>query len=158
MLKVINNRTKHIRLVIQDIQNEHNISACLRSAEAFGVQNIDVVKSYPPFKPSTSTRGCDNWLSINQYENISECIDSLKQHKYKIYVALPDKKHSPIDKLDILNPFALVFGNEKRGVDPVWVKNADKTFTIPMNGFVPGLYILELKNEKIIQTFKVIKE
>jgi len=36
--------------------------------------------------------------------------------------------------------------------------NIDSSVEIPMNGFVPGLYILELKNEKIIQTFKVIKE
>jgi len=36
--------------------------------------------------------------------------------------------------------------------------NIDSSVEIDMNGFIPGLYILEIKNQELIQTFKIIKE
>jgi tRNA (guanosine-2'-O-)-methyltransferase len=144
MLKVVKSRTNHLRLVIQDVQNEHNISACMRSAEAFGIQHIDVVTSRSlsnHFKPSSVVRGCGDWLSINNFSSIRDCSLELKKNNYRIYVAFPDQKTKNISNLDVTKPFAVVFGNEKNGTDPAWKEYADETFTIPMDGFVESLNI-----------------
>ena len=56
MTSVAASRTRAIRLVVQDIHNPHNVSACMRSAEAFGVQNVDVVCLKEKFSPSSVAR------------------------------------------------------------------------------------------------------
>ena len=144
MLKVVKSRTNHLRLVIQDVQNEHNISACMRSAEAFGIQQVDVVNSVHQsnhFRPSSVVRGCGDWLSTNNFSSIRDCSLELKKNNYRIYVAFPDQKTKNIASLDVTKPFAIVFGNEKNGTDPDWIKYADETFTVPMGGFVESLNI-----------------
>ena len=80
-------RTKHVCLVLQDVANEHNICACLRSAEAFGIQNVYVVNEKKNYKLSTVAKGSSSWLTVHNFRSIEECCDALKQEGYYLAAA-----------------------------------------------------------------------
>lgn len=141
MLDVASNRTRHIQLVIQDVHNPHNISACLRSAEAFGVLEAHVVNLNNPFKASTVGRGVHNWLHIHKYSTVKECADYLHSQGMLIAAGMPAQGSKPIDELAIDKPIAILFGNEHAGVSPEWNEYIDIFFTIPMFGFVESMNI-----------------
>ncbi|MFK7827638.1 MAG: TrmH family RNA methyltransferase [Oligoflexales bacterium] len=141
MQEVARQRTKHLRLIIQDVHNPHNISACIRSAEAFGIQNVHVVALKNSFKTSTVARGAGNWLSIHKHESIEDCANTLHELGYSIAAGMPSQSSSALHDMDLSNPVAVLFGNEHEGVSPEWKQQIDLYFTIPMFGVVESLNI-----------------
>lgn len=140
-LNVVGQRTRHIRLVIQDIHEPHNVSACLRSAEAFGVQDCDVVTLKEKFKPSGVARGVNSWLTIRKHLEIAKCVQDLRAAGYKIVAGVPVQTAVPLDQLPVQEPLAVVFGNEHDGIAAEWLDHVDFPFTIPMVGQVESLNI-----------------
>lgn len=139
---VIANRTGHVRLVVQDVHDPHNVAACLRSAEAFGVQYIDVVNEREKFKVSESVaKGVSGWLTINHFDSIEKCASHLKERGYHLTAALPNPDAKPIGELSLEKPIAIIFGNEHEGVSSKWEQHVDSYFTIPMYGMVESLNI-----------------
>jgi tRNA (guanosine-2'-O-)-methyltransferase len=141
MSEVVAQRTNHLRLVIQDIHHPHNVSACLRTADAFGIARIDVVTLHENFKPSTAAKGVDEWLMIKRYKEIAACVSDLKASGFAIAAGYPSADAVPLAELPIDRPIAIVFGNEHDGVHPDWAKAIDYRFTIPMFGMVESLNI-----------------
>jgi tRNA (guanosine-2'-O-)-methyltransferase len=142
LLEVASKRTSHIRLVLQDVHLPHNISACLRSAEALGVLHCDIVRMKTSrFKPSGAARGVESWLQVHSFSSISDCALSLKEQGYKLVAAIPRQEAVPLDQVVIDQPLAVLFGNEHSGVDPLWNEYIDGFFTIPMCGMVESLNI-----------------
>ncbi len=139
--QVVAARTNFIRLVIQDIHHPHNVSACLRSAEAFGVNNVHVVTMREKFKPSTVTRGVEQWMNVHRHNSVKDCVGQLRQQGYRLATALPSPTATPLQNLPIDKPLAVIFGNEHDGVDPDWESEVDIRFTVPMVGFVESLNI-----------------
>lgn len=140
--QVADNRSTHIRLVLENIRDPHNVSACLRSADAFGVLNIDIV-SADGFKTSTVAKGADNWLNVTKYQEPGPCIANLKREGYKIASAYPPHEEgaTALAELPVDEPIAVVFGNEHAGVSSSWKNRVDYKFTIPMYGMVESLNI-----------------
>lgn len=142
ILDVVGKRTAHVRLVLQDVHLPHNISACLRSAEAFGVSHCDIVRIKPSrFKPSGAARGVESWLQVQAYSSIPECAAVLKASGYHIVAAIPRQEAVVLEAVPIDKPLAVLFGNEHAGVDPQWNEYIDGYFTIPMCGMVESLNI-----------------
>ncbi len=141
MRDVVAQRTNHLRLVIQDIHHPHNVSACLRTADAFGIARIDVVTLHESFKPSTAAKGVDDWLLIKRYKEISSCVSELKSSGFAIAAGYPSPDAVPLSELPVDRPIAIVFGNEHDGVHPEWSNALDYRFTIPMFGMVESLNI-----------------
>lgn len=140
-LRVIEGRTNHIRLVIQDVHDPHNISACMRSAEAFGINHVHVVTQNQRYKPSTVARGVGGWINIHHHQGIPHCVENLRSQGYKLAAAVPRPDAHPLMELPVDEPLAVVFGNEHAGVDESWSDLVDYAFTIPMYGFVESLNI-----------------
>ncbi len=134
-------RTSHIRLVLQDIHHPHNVSACLRSAEAFGIQKVDIISDKKSFRPTTVAKGVSSWLDITVHYQISDYAKSIKEKGYKLYAGMPSDTSQPLEKVDVDQPLAILFGNEKHGVYDEWLPHLDGMFTIPMSGFVESLNI-----------------
>ena len=141
MLKTAEQRTRRVRLVVQDVHQPHNVSACIRSAEAFGIQDIDVVSLTTKFSASTVARGVDEWVDISKHESEAACIDSLRRQGYLIAAAFPHGKAVSLENLPLDRPIAVAFGNEHGGLTTDWRDKADICFTIPMFGIVESLNI-----------------
>lgn len=141
ILSSVARRSAWVRLVIQDVHDPHNISACLRSAEAFGIQCIDVVNLRHKYRTSGVARGSDRWLSLRMWQEIAPCAKALKAEGYRIAVGYPATESVTLPSLPVNEPIAVVFGNEHAGVDAAWQEFIDYKFTIPMVGMVESLNI-----------------
>lgn len=141
MLATAANRTQFVRLAIQDVHQPHNVSACIRSAEAFGVQSVDVVTLKGKFSTSTVARGVDEWVDIYRHDSVDQCIQHLHDSGYIVAAAFPHGQAVALEDLPIDKPIAVVFGNEHEGLALEWREKADLCFTIPMYGIVESLNI-----------------
>ncbi len=141
MEAVARGRTRQIRLVVQDVHQPHNVSACLRSADAFGVDLCDVVTLREKFNPSTVARGVSGWLSIRRHHTVEDCVKDLRAGGYRIVAAVPRQDTKSLYEIPVDEPLAVVFGNEHAGIEPSWLEHVDHPFTIPMVGMVESLNI-----------------
>jgi tRNA (guanosine-2'-O-)-methyltransferase len=141
MLQVAAGRTRRFRLVLQDIHNPHNVSAGIRSADAFGIQDVDVVTMKEKFRPSTVARGVAGWLTVRRWQSAAACATALKAEGYLLAAGLPTQSSRPLSELPVDRPLAVVFGNEHDGIHPDWRAHLDLPFTIPMVGMVESLNI-----------------
>lgn len=139
--EVLDQRTDHISVVLEDIYQPHNASAVLRSCDGFGIQDVHVIENNNEFDASSQiTIGADQWLTINRYnkpkhDNVSDCFNLLRQKGYQIVATTPHEDDSNLNDLDISRPTALVFGTELDGVTAQVMDQADSFVKIPMSGF-----------------------
>ena len=136
-------RTFKVQLVIQDVHQPHNISACLRTAEAFGIQKCHIVSHKTKFRASTVARGVHHWIELIDHPSIEECAQYIRAQNIKIALAYPQSDAYTLAELPITadSSIALVFGNEHAGLDEKWLEFADYSFAIPMQGLVESLNI-----------------
>lgn len=142
MYDVLNERTRYITVLIEAVDDPHNQAAVLRTAEAFGVQDIHIVTGKAPFSPNRLvTRHADQWLTLHRQPDIETAINDLKQQGYQVYASYLGEGTIPLSDIDVSKPTALLFGNEHSGVSDEALKLADGTFVIPMYGFVQSFNI-----------------
>jgi tRNA (guanosine-2'-O-)-methyltransferase len=145
--RVLNERTRYVTIVLENIYQSQNASATLRTSECMGLQGVHIVENTAKYQLNIRVlKGADKWLELHRYRtrginNTEACFTKLKSEGYKIYVADPAEDGVSIDDLPIDNKIALVFGNELRGVSDYAIENADGKIRIPMYGFTESLNI-----------------
>ncbi len=146
LAEVLSQRTRRITVVLDDVRQSHNVSAVLRSCDAFGVQDVHVLEPVESFDPSTKIAlGTERWLTIRRQIGegaIGRGIAELKNSGYRIIATVPPGERAvPFDQLELDRPLAIVFGNEKQGISSEMATAVDALTTIPMQGFVESLNI-----------------
>jgi len=132
---VLSRRTRNLTLLLEDLYDPHNASACLRSAEAFGLQDIYVVEAENRFTPNQRVvQGAQQWLDLFRFEDTGSCLNALRARGYRIYASDLAATCS-LESLDFTQPTALAFGAEHSGASSALLRGADATFRIPMRGF-----------------------
>jgi tRNA (guanosine-2'-O-)-methyltransferase len=127
--------------VLDGIDDPHNVAAILRSADAFGVQEVHLVESAQPFLAARSvTQGAERWLDVVRHQGAARCVASLRSRGFQVYVATMDGQLTPAD-LHASPRVAVVFGNEQNGVSPELRALSDGSYTIPMAGFSQSLNV-----------------
>ncbi len=130
-------------LVLEDIHDPHNAAACLRSAEAFGFQQVyfifELEKNFNPKKVGAVVASSGNkWLDYKIFDSTKRCFAELRRKGYEIVATtLNGKKPETFFEAKFVKPkIALVLGNEHRGVSKVAEELADRSLYMPMRGFV----------------------
>ncbi len=145
--KVLQNRTKYLTVVLEDIFQPHNASAVLRSCDCFGVQDVHIIENRNQYKVNRDVAmGSTKWLSITKYskkeDNTRLALQQLKQQGYRIVATTPHNCDVGLYDFDItLGKAALVFGTELTGVSDVVKEEADEFLRIPMYGFTESFNI-----------------
>ena len=144
--EVLQFRTRHLTVVLEDIHKPQNAAAVLRSCDCFGIQDVHIIENQNKFEPNPDVElGSLKWLTIYKYnskeENTADSIASLKKNGYKIVVTSPHKNDCTIEELDITKKTALFFGTEMRGATPAAFEQADGFVKIPMVGFTESLNV-----------------
>lgn len=136
-------RTRYMTLGLEDIFYPHNASATIRSAEAFGLQEVHAVQSLCHFRPSRHiVRGTDQWVDIHRWQQTPQLIDHLHDRGYRVVVTAPRQGGSTLETFDVeKGPFALFMGTEKTGISDWLMQQADDAIYIPMVGFAESLNI-----------------
>lgn len=142
---VLSQRTRHMTVCLENIFHPQNASAVIRSAEAFGIQDLYVIENTSYFRPNVDiVKGSDKWVDITRYSRDTQSqyvIEQLKSKGYKIVAATPHEVDYTPQTLDITSPFALFMGTEKQGISSYLEQNADSFIKIPMHGFVESLNV-----------------
>jgi tRNA (guanosine-2'-O-)-methyltransferase len=134
-------RTDKLVLVLDNLYDPHNLSAIMRTAEAFGVQHLILTGQAPAgFNPRVAL-GTQHWLTLHREEDASLCLQALKTRGYAVIVSVLSPEAVPLAAFVPEGPVALVLGNEREGVTPFWVDRADALLTIPLDGFVGSLNV-----------------
>lgn len=140
--RLVQHRTKHIAVVLEDIYQSHNASAVLRSCDCFGVQDVHVVESRNQFNPAEDVAvGSSKWIDYYKHNNIQEAYNHLHDKGYRIIATLPHENDTMIGALDLSRPVALVFGTELTGLTQEAINGADGYVKIPMYGFTESFNI-----------------
>jgi tRNA (guanosine-2'-O-)-methyltransferase len=144
--RVLTDRTRHFTVVLEDIYQQHNASAVVRSCDIFGVQDLHVIENKYVNKVSRHVaKGSQKWLTFHRYreatENTKTCLVSLRNEGYQIIATTPHNDSSLLQDFDITRKSAFVFGVEKEGVSEEIMEQADGYLKIPMVGFTESLNI-----------------
>jgi tRNA (guanosine-2'-O-)-methyltransferase len=146
--KVLNDRTRYVTIVLENIFQSQNASAVIRTGECMGVQNIHVIENTAKYQLNVRVlKGADKWINLDRYRtkginNTEKCFSTLRTQGYKILVADPAADGISINEVDIFaNKVAVVFGNELNGASTYALAQGDQKIRIPMYGFTESLNI-----------------
>ena len=143
----IEQRTKHITVVLENIFQGRNISASIRSADCFGVQDVHVIENDNYFNDDSEvSMGADKWIKTTRYNqenhNSAAAIKKLKEKGYQVIAVTPHNTECDLYDIEITDQkIALIFGAEVRGCSEETLKLADKRMKIPMYGFTESFNI-----------------
>lgn len=142
---VIERRQPDLTVVLEDVHDPHNVSAILRTCDAVGILRVHLVYSIetPPesvFARTTSASAA-KWVATRRHASIADCYASLKAEGLTILATTLTGESHDIFACDLVEPVALVFGNEMRGLSPEALDHADIHVAVPMMGMVQSLNI-----------------
>ena len=130
-------------LILDEIQDPHNVGAILRSAECSGVNGIILTKHNSAKITSTVTKtsaGSTEHLKICQVNNLSQTIDELKEKGFWIVGSFLENAKN-YTEVDYKIPIALIVGNEEKGIRKLTASKCDFLVKIPMTGKIQSLNV-----------------
>jgi|SRR6056297_2375152 len=145
--QILNQRTRYITVVLEDIYQSQNASAVLRTADCFGIQDIHIIENKNEYQINPDVAlGSYKWLNLvkynNQKSNTLEAISDLKKQGYRIVATTPHTNDVNLEDFDVTQgKTALFFGTELNGLSDIMIDNADEYIKIPMVGFTESFNI-----------------
>ncbi len=142
---VLEQRTRHVNIVLEDLYQPHNASAVMRSCDAFGVQDLYVIENEHRFRPHARiTLGAEKWLTVNRFDGedaLGQCLDRLKKEGYILVATTPRQYHPEISEIPVDKKISLMFGAELPGLSDQAFQRADIMCRIPIRGFTESFNI-----------------
>lgn len=130
-------------LILDQILDPHNLGAIIRTAVAFGIENI-IITSFNSVKDTPvvakSSVGLSEIVNLIEVVNLNNAIKDLKNIGYFI-IGLDGEAKLDINQLKDPTNLALVLGNEGRGIRELVKKNCDELVKIPMKECVESLNV-----------------
>lgn len=144
--KVLEDRTRHFTVVLEDIFQPHNASAVVRTCDIFGIQDVHAIENKYTNKVSRHVaKGSQKWITSKRYksdgDNTQICLDSLREKGYQIIATTPHNDSCLLQDFDVTKKSAFIFGVEADGVSEAVKEQADGFLKIPMVGFTESLNI-----------------
>ena len=143
----IQERTQHLTILLENIFQGRNISASIRSADCFGIQDVHIIENDNIFNDDSEvSMGAEKWITTKRYNqnkhNSIEAIENLKSNGYQIIATTPHNADCDLYDLDITKQkTALFFGAEVKGCSKETLTLADKRMKIPIYGFTESYNI-----------------
>ena len=141
--QVLFQRQPDLTLVMENIHDPHNVGAMLRSADAVGIHEVNLVYTTQKFPRigSKSSSSANKWVGRRKFASIKECYDQLHTEGFQILATRLDDGARKLYDFNLLKPTAFVFGNEHAGVTGEAANLADATVYIPMMGMIQSLNV-----------------
>ena len=125
-------------LILDGIEDPHNLGACLRSADAAGVFAVVAPKKHTVSVTETVRSiavGAAEHVPYIQVTNLANCMDKLRELGITL-VGTSDAATEPIFDISLTGPLAIVMGTEAKGIRRLTAEKCDHLALIPMNGHV----------------------
>ncbi len=130
-------------LVLDRVQDPHNLGACIRTAECAGIDAIILPKDSAAPVNDTARRvaaGAADCIPIHYVTNLIRSLVELKKRGVWV-VGTSDHAASSLHEVDLSGPVALVLGGEEKGIRRLVWENCDMVIRIPMAGSISSLNI-----------------
>lgn len=144
-------------LILDGIEDPHNLGAIIRTAECSGVHGVIIQKRRAAHVTETvykSSAGAVEHMLIAKVTNISDTIDKLKEEGLWIYGSDADVEDYYFD-VDLKGSVALVIGSEGKGISRLVKEKCDFLLKIPMFGKISSL---NASNAASILIYEVIRQ
>lgn len=131
-------------LLLDTIQDTHNLGAILRSAECAGVNGVIITTNQSaPINDTVEkiSAGALSHLKICRINNLARTIDLLKKEGFWIVGSQLSDKSKNYTEIDYKIPIALIVGNEEKGIRKLTADNCDFLVKIPMKGKIDSLNV-----------------
>ena len=139
--QVLSQRKRSVTVLMDAPYDPHNGAAILRSADAFGLQEINLLPREEPFLASSVvSKGTERWVDVAQHRTPDAAISGLQSAGYELISTHPEGELVPED-LGTLDRVCLVLGNEHDGIRPELAQACRRSVRIPMFGFVESLNV-----------------
>ncbi|HYF97386.1 MAG TPA: 23S rRNA (guanosine(2251)-2'-O)-methyltransferase RlmB [Coxiellaceae bacterium] len=130
-------------LVLDGVQDPHNLGACLRSADAFGVSLVIIPKNNSvAITPVVRKVACGaaETIPLVTVTNLARSLELLKEHEYWLVGTAAEAEES-IAQIDFKMNTVLVMGGEGSGLRRLTKESCDYLASIPMQGSVSSLNV-----------------
>ncbi|MDD4951664.1 MAG: RNA methyltransferase [Desulfovibrionaceae bacterium] len=141
--EVLERRQKDLTLVVDNVWDPHNVSAILRSCDAFGLLRVHLYytsEKWPELgrKSSASAR---KWVERVAHRDAGSMIGDLRAQGFRVLRTGFSDTARPLMDWDLAAPAAIIVGNEHRGASPELVELVPDELYIPMQGMVQSLNV-----------------
>ena len=140
LLELIGNDSSLI-VILDHLEDPHNLGAIIRTCEAAGVNGIIIPKNRSVEVTSTvikTSAGATENVKIAQVVNLAQAIKKLKDNGYWI-VGTDMENSTDYRKIDYRGKIALIIGSEGFGISNLVKQNCDFIASIPMFGKINSL-------------------
>ena len=127
-------------IVLDEIEDPHNLGAIIRTAECTGAHGIIIPKRRSAglgYTVGKSSAGAVEYVNVVRVTNIPNVIDELKERGVWVFGA--DMEGSDPAKTDLKGAVALVIGNEGKGIGRLVRSKCDGILSLPMKGRINSL-------------------
>ena len=141
LINLANKKKDPVILMLDGIEDNHNLGAILRCADVFDVTGIIIPKHNQISLNSTvakTSAGAINYVPVCQVNNLNQAIEKLKAEGYWI-VSSDGEGKTFYNELKYDFKTVLIIGSEGFGISKLVLKNSDYVIRIPMLGKVNSL-------------------
>lgn len=135
-----------LTIILDDIRSLHNIGSVFRTSDAFLVEKIYLcgITAIPPNKEMHKTAlGATETVSWEYAVNVLEVIQKLKSEKVSVFAVEQTENAIMLNDFEVVanQKYALIFGNEVKGVQQEAIDSCDGVIEIPQLGSKHSLNI-----------------
>ncbi|MCG8558064.1 MAG: RNA methyltransferase [Proteobacteria bacterium] len=139
--QVVAQRVGSVVVGVERLGDPHNAAAILRSADAFGVQQVHAIEALGGVVPAPRVaKGTQHWIDVVKHPSACACADVLEELGFELFVADPEGELD-LAQLCSRPRVAVMFGNEHAGASKELRARSHGSFAIPMRGFVTSLNV-----------------
>ena len=136
-------RQKDVTLVMDNIWDPHNVSAILRSCDAFGLHRVHLyytVEKWPELGKKSSA-SAKKWVERVRHDDPAEMLDGFAARGVQVIRTGFSETARPLYDFDFTRPTAVILSNEHRGASQELVDAVPDELYIPMQGMVQSLNV-----------------
>ncbi|CAH0417408.1 23S rRNA (guanosine(2251)-2'-O)-methyltransferase RlmB [Periweissella fabaria] len=127
-------------LILDSIEDPHNLGSIMRTADAAGAHGIIIPKRRAVQLTATVAKTSTGAIEHVPVVRVTNLVNTVKELKERgLWIFGTDMNGTDYRRWDATGPVALIIGNEGRGVAPLLKQNVDEMLTIPMIGHVQSL-------------------
>ncbi|MCB1230351.1 MAG: 23S rRNA (guanosine(2251)-2'-O)-methyltransferase RlmB [Verrucomicrobiae bacterium] len=145
-------------LILDGVQDPHNLGACLRTADGAGVTAIITPRHQSAPVTETVVRiacgGAEN-VPVVQVANLARCMERLREDFGIRIVGTSDRATADLYESDLTGPLAFAMGSEEKGIRRLTEENCNELVRIPMLG---GVECLNVSNATAVCLFESVRQ
>lgn len=141
---VLARRQKGLTVLLENVEDPHNIAAILRSADSVGVQEVHIINSKGSeiaLQGRRAARSADQWLSVYFYDTLAAGLAAVKSEGTQLLATHLGHSAQSLYETDLTRPTVLAFGHEQHGLSDELLQHCDGNLIIPQMGMIQSLNV-----------------